>query len=85
MRKGLLIAVVAIGSAITGSAQASQGDISIKVNASQINLIDDSTTAAGNVEIVISGARLRADNATFHSGTKTIDLSGHVQLTLPTK
>lgn len=83
MRKALLIAAVTIGSAITGGAQTSQSGFSI--SAKQVQRIDDQQTFSGSVEIVISGARVRADNATIHGDTKTIDLSGHVQLTLDSK
>lgn len=84
MRKGLLIAIVAIGSAITGSAQTSQSGLGgLSISAKQIRRIDNQQTFSGNVEIVIGGTRVRADTATFDMDTKTIDLSGHVQLTLP--
>lgn len=84
MRKTVLIAVVAIGSAITGSAQTSQGaSPQLSITAAQVQRIDARAYFSGKVEIVVSGVTVRADNATFHCDTNTIDLSGHVQLTLP--
>lgn len=83
MRKGLLIAIVAIGTTITGSAQTSQSGFSM--TAAHLERIDGQTVFSGKVEIVVAGVRVRADNATIHSDAKTIDLSGHVQLTLQTK
>jgi len=83
MRKGLLIAVVALGSVITGSAQTSQAQY--KLTAAHVQRNNGRTFFSDSVEIVVAGVRVRADNATFHSDTNTVDVTGHVQLTLPAK
>jgi lipopolysaccharide assembly outer membrane protein LptD (OstA) len=84
MRKGLLIALVLLGTVITGSAQTSQKTSNpLQVTVSQTERIGDDTYFSRNVVIVLTdGSKITADTATFHTSSNTVDLTGSVRLTL---
>ena len=84
MRKGLLIALVLLGTVITGSAQTSQKTSNpLQVTVSQTERIGDVTYFSRNVVIVLTdGSKITADTATFHTSSNTVDLTGSVRLTL---
>jgi lipopolysaccharide assembly outer membrane protein LptD (OstA) len=84
MRKMFIVALVIVGAAITGDAQAGPKGTMLppgsKVSADRVVTSGVDVLFSGNATLSIRGAKVTADSVIFRQSSQTYELEGHVQL-----